>query len=148
MVTIHNQVLDVHPVDGHPGQRTVRIEYDIVASPDDPMVGAVVYERVQVHGVDLLDAPVPANSRPLVTHQESFTVEAGEHHRVVETIVHRTSLDVEQDWWNTGSGGETQPLAEWMDHIVAEIRLNGGLVDLDQASTPVFTGSWGALGHD
>jgi hypothetical protein len=148
MVSINNPSLEVTVIAGHPGQRTVRVEYDIVASPDDSMVGAEVYERVQVHGIDLHDAPVAANSRPLVTHQESFTVEKGEHHRVVNTTVHRASLDVEQDWWNTGLGGETEPLAEWIDHLVAEIRLSDGLVDIDQASTPVVTGSWGALGTD
>jgi hypothetical protein len=148
MVRIHNQTLAVVPVEGHPGRRTVRVEYDIVANEGDAMIGAEIFERVQVHGVDLHDAPIPANSRPLVTHQESFTVEKGERHRVAETTVHRSALDVEQDWWNTGLGGETQPLAEWSDHLVAEIRLNDGLVDLDQASTPVVTGSWGALGSD
>ncbi|MFW2380605.1 MAG: hypothetical protein ACN4GZ_02520 [Acidimicrobiales bacterium] len=148
MASIHNQILDVSPVEGHPGQRTVRVEYDIVAHPGDAMVGAEIYERVRVHGVDLRDAPVPANSRPLVIHQESFIVEKGERHRVVETTVHRSSLDVEQDWWNTGQGGETQPLAEWVDHLVAEIQLSDGLVEIDQASTPVVTGSWGALGPD
>jgi hypothetical protein len=148
MVRIHNPSLEVMAVEGHPGQRTVRIEYDMVAGPDDAMVGGEIYERVQVHGVDLSDAPVAANSRPLVTLQTSFPVERGERHRVVETIVPRSSLDVEQDWWNTGLGGETLPLAEWTDHLVAEIRLSDGLVDLDQTSTPVVTGSWGALGTD
>ncbi len=148
MVSIHNPHLDVVPVEGHPGQRRVRVEYDMVASADDPMVDAEIYERVQVHGVDLSDAPVAANSRPLVTHQRSFPVGEGEHHMVVDVTVNRSALDVEQDWWNTGQGGEIQPLAEWADHLVAEIRLNDGLVDLDQASTPVITGSWGALGAD
>ena len=148
MVSIHNPSLEVIGVERHPGQRTVRIEYDIVASDGDPMVDAEIYERVQVHGVDLSDAPVAANSRPLATLQTSFRVERGEHHRVVETVLARSALDVEQDWWDTDQAGGTKPIAEFADHLIATLTVSVEGRGIAMATSPVVSGSWGALGDD
>ncbi len=148
MAAIHNPRLEIIPVEGHPGKRVLRVEYDLICADDEVVVGAEIDESVQVHGVDLHDALLPADSRPLITQQASFTAARGTCHRIVEQPVHRSSLDVEQDWWNTGLGGETQPLAEWIDHLVAEIQLSVDGKDLGKATTPVVTGSWGALGAD
>jgi hypothetical protein len=148
MAAIHNPNLKIIPVEGHPGRRILRVGYDLVAAPGDALVGVEVDESIQVHGVDLHDALVPPNSSPIATHHATYTVGEGTRPRVLELAVHRTSLDVEQDWWNTGLGGETQPLAEWIDHLVAEIELNVDGEGIDQATTSVVTGSWGALGTD
>lgn len=146
MASIHNAKLEIVPVEQHPGRRVVRVSYDLIADPD--LVGTEVSETIRVHGSDLHDAPVDANTKPIVTGTSVFTVAEGTSTRTFEETIHRVSLDVVQDWWSTGLGGETQPIAEWSDHVVAEIELTRNEQPVELATTPIVTGSWGALGRD
>lgn len=145
---IENASLEIVPVENHAGQRAVRVSYDLITGPDDDLVGAEIIETIRIRGRDLHDAPVDANNEPLATGKDAFTVIEGVHTRTFERTVDRVALDVEQDWWSTGLGGETQPIAEWVDHVVAEIELTHFEQLVVQATTPVVTGSWGALGTD
>jgi len=148
MPSIHNIDLEIIPVENHPGRRLLRVSYDLTAEPNDDFVGTEISETIRVHGRDLHDAPVDANSKPLAIGKAVFTVAEGTSSRTFEERVDRVSLDVEQDWWSTGMGGEVQPIAEWADHIVAEIELTHNEHLVDRATTSVVTGSWGALGAD
>ena len=66
-----------------------------------------------------------------------------------EQVVPRADLDVEQDWWRTGQGGEVEPIGEFVDHIHAVITIRDEVGRLlVQAETPTVTASWGALGDD
>ena len=74
--------------------------------------------------------------------------QAGAFPRRLATDVHRIDLDVEQDWWRTDHGGGIEPIAEFPDHLVADVTLRIGNNAAATAVTPVLTGSWGALGSD
>lgn len=71
----------------------------------------------------------------------------GTHAQVSEAVVDRVDLDVEQDDWRSTPGGDV-PIAEWLDHLIAEIALSDGSSVVASATTPVVTGSWGPLGSD
>jgi hypothetical protein len=148
MAAIHNAQLEIIPVEGHRGRRVVRVSYDLITSRGDDLVGLEVKETIQVHGLNMHDAPVEPNIEPVTTGEASLSVTEGSSNRSFERAVHRSVLDVEQDWWSTGLGGEVQAIAEWVDHLVADIRLTRNGETIDFATTPVVTGSWGALGSD
>ncbi len=148
MAIIHNTHLEIIPVENRAGERLLRVTYDLTSEAGDDLVGATISETIRVRGRDLHDAPVFANSEPFAIWDDTFALSEGTSSRTLEQTVHRFSLDVEQDWWSSGEGGETQAIAEWVDHIVAEIELTHNDELLDQATTPVVTGSWGALGTD
>ena len=143
---LEHPTIEVDSIPGRPGRRCLRVCYDLVVDSANPAVGGVVNERIVVSAVDLGDAPMAANPNPIVVLEASFAAEAGRATRCREAVVARTALDVEVDWWSSGNGGETVPIAEWVDHVSAIIQ-----VDVDgsarcDATTPVITGSWGALG--
>lgn len=148
MASIKNTHLEVLPFDEHVARRVVRVDYDLVAGPDDEVGSVEVREAIRVRGVGLGDAPVGANSIPVAVSESTFTLQEGTSRRTFEQVVRRSELDVEQDWWSSGNGGETQPIAEWVDHLVADIELSIDNTLVDEASTPIVTGSWGALGSD
>lgn len=131
----------------HPGQRLVRVVYHLVTGPDDRAVGFRAKERVVVQGIELGGDPIAVAQDPIATFVETHVVRAGDHVRTVEQLVHRVLLDVEHDWWSTGSGGETIPIAEWIDHLVAHIQIEIDDEVVAEALTPVVSGSWGALGE-
>ncbi len=143
---IERPTLEIDRVPGHSGRRRLRVEYHLVIDPDDEIVGHEITERIVVWGVDLGDAPISAGSDPPAVIEDSVTAAAGETVRVNERDVDRVALDVETDWWSSGNAGETLPIAEWPDHVLAHIRLAAGGVTVCEALTPVVTGSWGALG--
>ncbi len=138
--------LTVEEVVGNPGQRLVRVTYHLVAGPDDEAVGHLAKERVVVMGIELDTDPVAAANDPIATSVKTHLVRAGDHVRRIEQLVHRVLLDVEQDWWTSGSGGETIPIAEWIDHLVAHIQIEIDDDVIAEALTPVVSGSWGPLG--
>lgn len=144
---IARQRLAVEEVPGHPGRRLVRVDYDFAVDPRDSIVGHRADERVVIRGIELGGDPIAAAEEPIATLTASFIVAAGDQTRGVEQLVHRVFLDVEQDWWSTGNGGETIPIAEWADHLVALIQIEVDDAAITEALTPVLTGSWGALGE-
>jgi len=146
--TISNATLTVDAVVGHAGQRCVRVAYDIVCDPNDPVVGSTMVERVVIHAVDEHDATAPPRRRPILRCEEALVATAGTDRRTLERIVNRFNLDVQEDWWSTNHGGEPVPIAEWLDHIAADIRLDVGGELAAETTTPTVTGSWGALGQD
>ncbi len=145
---IERPQLTVEEVVGHPGQRLVRVTYHVVADSGDGAVGRLADERVVVMGIDLGTDPIAAANDPIATSVMTHLIGAGDHVRRVEQLVHRVLLDVEQDWWSSGSGGETIPIAEWIDHLVAHIQVEIDDEVIAETLTPVVSGSWGALGPD
>jgi hypothetical protein len=148
MQTIADPTLTVHTVAGHPGQRRVRVDYDVVLDPTDPIIGTTIVERIVVRAVDEHDAATQPPTTPIVDAERTFVAASGIQHRTFEQILHRVDLDVVQDWWSADQGGEPKPIAEWLDHLAAEIGLHLADKLTSRATTPVVTGSWGALGHD
>ena len=148
MATIANPSLSVVTVAGHPGQRRLRVVYDVGCDPADPAAGHPVAEHIAIHAVDEHDAAVRPRPTAILEIDGTFVVAAGTHQRSVEHVVNRVDLDVEQDWWAADQGGEPVPIAEWLDHVAADIRLEFGGGAIAVVTTPTVTGSWGALGHD
>jgi hypothetical protein len=148
VVTISNPVLSIGAVEGHPGERFLQLVYDLSCAPTDPAVGRALVESILVHAVDEHDAPALPRRVPIADMRAMLIVSAGTEHRSVRTIVQRTDLDVEQDWWSSSQSGEPTPIAEWLDHIAADIVLLDGEEPVARATTPTVTGSWGALGQD
>lgn len=146
MASIRNPQLRVESLDGDSPRRRVVVTYELEAIPDEPLVGRELVERVTVHSVDEHDAAVRPNPRPVADRTEDVICEPLVPRRA-EFVVHRTALDVNQDWWSSGPGGEVQPIAEWSDHIAADISLSSSGRIVAQATTPTVTGSWGALGE-
>lgn len=147
-MTISNAVLSIGEVEGHPGERSLHVVYHLSCAPSDPAVGRTLVESVVVHAVDEHDAPALPRRVPIAEVRAAVTISAGTEHRSVRTIVQRTDLDVEQDWWSSSQSGEPNPIAEWLDHIAADVALHDEGELVAQATTPTVTGSWGALGPD
>ncbi len=131
-----------------PGTRYLHIDFDVRVAHDDPHAGRVITEQVTVHGVDVHDAPMRSTTSAVLEHRSAFTAATPLVHRHIEQAVVRADLDVAGDWWATSNEGEPMPIAEWLDHLVAEIVLLDDGAVLCRASSPIVTGSWGALGHD
>jgi len=148
MAAIHDVRLAVGPVDGHPASRRLRVEYELELEPDHPAVGRPVEERTRVRAVDEHDAAVRPATEPAVQTLASFVARAGRTRHAVEATVHRLALDVEADWWAADLGGEALPIAEWLDHLVAEVAVALDGVEVAAATSAVVTGSWGVLGRD
>ena len=147
MVEIRDPEIQVDPVPGHPGQCLLRGSYDLACQPGDAADGQTLVERWTLRAVDEHDAPVIPTGRPITEVETSIRPAAGTEHRVVEHVVRRVDLDVQQDWWASGPGGETEPIAEWPDHVAADIELLVSDEVIATATTPTITGSWGALGR-
>lgn len=148
MVRIADPVLSVEPVAGHPGERRLVVTYTIEVPPGDPVIGGAIVEEATVRPLDVHDAPTAP--MPLEVQMEHrMRVERAESlQRRLASDVHRIDLDVEQDWWDTDQAGGFQPIAEFLDHLVAEVCLRVDDTVIATAETPVVTGSWGALGKD
>jgi len=148
MVRITSPRLVIGPCDpDRPGSRRIRIDYDVQLPSGDPVTGLEVAERLVLVAVDRHDAPARPRAEPVAVLDGRF-VALGDTHRSIERDVARASLDVGADWWTTDDGGGTVPIAEWPDHLVARVELALGDRLVAEASTPVVTGSWGALGPD
>ncbi len=148
MVELRDPVLTVEPVEGHPGQRRLRVGYEIDCGASDRIAGREVGERISVHAIDEHDAAVRPTREPIVESTDLFAVDEGTTRRESDWVCRRVDLDVQQDWWSSSPGGDPIPIAEWRDHIVADITLTMSGRVIAQVQTPVVTGSWGAIGHD
>lgn len=122
------------------------VEFDLDVPPEGLTADELV-ESVTVRAADLGDAPVkPSDLRIELRRAPSPHGRPG-HHRF-ERQVARVELDVEQDWWRSGLGGEVEPLSEFVDHLVADITVRAVGPIVATAETSVVSGSWGALGSD
>lgn len=147
MVTIVDPELRVEAVDGHPGERRLVVTYAIHVPPFDPDLGAILSEDVVVTARDEHDAPVLPSE--LEVHlRDDVRAQLGATPRELTTDVHRVDLDVEQDWWRINEGGGFEPIAEFVDHLVARVTLRVDGIIVAMAASPTITGSWGALGDD
>jgi hypothetical protein len=147
MVTIVDPQLRVETLEGHPGERRLVVTYSLHVLPFDDDLGATLSEDVTVTAHDEHDAPVLP--RDLEVHlRDQVVAEPGVTARELTTDVHRADLDVEQDWWRITEGGSFEPIAEFVDHLVARVTLRSGDLVIATAVSPPITGSWGALGSD
>jgi hypothetical protein len=147
MVTIVDPQLRVEPVEGHPGERRLVVTYSIQVPPFDPDLGATLREDVLVTARDEHDAPVFPSELEVHLRGE-VTAQPGVTPRTLTTDVHRADLDVEKDWWRINEGGGFEPIAEFVDHLVAQVTLRVDDLIVAMATSPTITGSWGALGDD
>lgn len=148
MAAIQRAELEVLRVEDDSAQRRLRVAYELALPAGDDLEGVEVAEEIVVHGISLADGLSRANSHPITIHHDTFVAARGGTARRFEKLVHRNDLDVEQDWWRAGQGGETEEIAEWIDHLVADIRLEHSGRIVDQVTTAVVSGSWGVLGED
>lgn len=147
MVKILDPELHVERMEGHPGSRRLVVTYRLEVALDEPSVGDVLHDEAVVTARDLHDAPV-FPSRVEFRFGGELQVEGGTVDRRLERVVHRADLDVEQDWWDTDLAGGTMPIAEFADHLIATVTVSAGDHELGRATSPVVSGSWGALGSD
>lgn len=145
---IVNPRLRVEHVDRHPGERRICVSCEIETLPDDPTIGMALREEATVSARDERDAPVFPSDLKVYLRDDVTLEHHGLIERTLKTDVHRVDLDVEQDWWRINEGGGFEPIAEFVDHLVAEVRLTLGDEIVATAITPTVTGSWGALGAD
>jgi hypothetical protein len=148
MPEITDPALAIELIEGHPGKRRVRVSYRLVTDAADPAAGRSLRQRIELHAVDEHDAAIPPSRRPVTIIEDTVPADAGTRSRIAEWIVDRVELDVEQDLWRTMPDGHQEPIAEWLDHLVAEVTLSDGEILVALATTPEVTGSWGALGSD
>lgn len=148
MADIERPSLEVAKVPQQDGLRRIRVSYNLVPSASDDHTEHTVTEQIVVHGIDREDAPVDPEIEPLLCGSDSYVMADGAVARVFERDLSRYRLDVEQDWWSTAQDGSVRPIAEWADHLVAEIRLTVDDTLVAAATTAVLSGSWGALGRD
>jgi hypothetical protein len=151
MPIILNPQLLVSPVPDQPpfsARRRVVVSYELDIEHDDVLIGESVIERAVIVARDLHDAPVPPRELRLEVDRSDLRPVPGRCNRRLSFTVNRTELDVEEDWWRTGNGGEIEAISELPDHLVAEVSLIVHDEVVAEATTPVLTGSWGALGSD
>lgn len=148
MVRIIDPELHVEHVDGHPGDRRLIVTYRLEIAGGDAVVGAVAHDEVVVTAHDEHDAPIlPAHIEFRFGDRLSID-RPGTVDRRLDCVVHRVDLDVERDWWDTDQAGGTTPIAEFADHLIATLTVSVDGRGVATASTPVVSGSWGALGDD
>ena len=147
MVNIVDPQLRVEPIEGHPGERRLVVTYTLQVLPFDEDLGATLNEDVTVTAHDEHDAPVLPSD--LEVHlRDEVVAEPGVTPRELRTDVHRADLDVEQDWWRVTGAGSFEPIAEFVDHLVARVTVRAGDTIVATAVSSPITGSWGALGDD
>jgi hypothetical protein len=147
MSTFFDPTLTVEPVADHDAQRRLRVVYELDLKPGDRLIGQTIGEHVVVHAVDEHDAAAFPAREPVAEQHATFVGATGLQRREVEFTVHRSALDVQQDWWSSGPAGEVRPIAEWPDHIAADIHLSLSGHVVAETTTRTVTGSWGALGE-
>lgn len=144
---LRDPVLTIGQVEGDDRHRLAIVTYTLELEPSDHLVDRPVDERVRLHAVDEHDAAVRPESRPIAVRHHSYPGRAGSTARRVEMVVTRDALDVQRDWWSSGPGGETRPIAEWPDHIAADVVLSRCGRVVASVTTPTVTGSWGLLAN-
>jgi hypothetical protein len=148
MVKIVEPELHIEHVDGHPGERRLIVTYRLEVAPGEPVIGSTVQEAVVVTAHDEHDAPVFPSQVEFRFGGEVLVEGAGAIEQRLEREVHRVDLDVEQDWWDTDQAGGTEPIAEFADHLIATLTVSVEGREVATATSPVVSGSWGALGSD
>lgn len=147
MPAIRDAQLEVQDVFDHPGRRRLVVRYVVEVADDDPLIGRSLRARAVVHGIDAGDAPVPPRPVQVEVGDTQIELTAGRLVREHRRVVHRTDLDVEEDWWRADDAGFPEPIAELVDHLGGEVTLLDGEQEVARADLPVVTGSWGALGE-
>ncbi|MEL6890930.1 MAG: hypothetical protein AAFP84_05000 [Actinomycetota bacterium] len=148
MTSVRDPVLTIGRLDDDEQHRRATISYALELETDGRLAGHHIDELVRLHAVDEHDAAVHPDSRPIAEHHDSYAPAVGTNERAVELVVERDQLDVQRDWWSSGPGGETRPIAEWPDHVAADIVLSRSGRVVATAMTPTVTGSWGILADD
>jgi hypothetical protein len=138
----------VEKVEGRPGERRLVVTYVLDVAPDDPAFDAILSEDVTVTARDEHDAPIFPSDLEVRLRGEISPALARSTTRRLTIDIHRVDLDVEQDWWRIDAGGSFEAIAEFRDHLVADLRLSIDDRIVATATTPTITGSWGALGRD
>lgn len=148
MVKILEPELHVERIEGRPGERRLVVAYRLEIAPGEPIVGGVIHDEAVVTAKDEHDAPVFPAHVDFRFGGEVPVDAAGTIERRLEREVHRFDLDVEQDWWDTDQAGGTKPIAEFADHLIATLTVSVEGRQVATATSPVVSGSWGALGAD
>lgn len=148
MVKIVEPELHIEHIEGHPGRRRLVVTYRLEVAPGDPAIGGVIRDEAVVTAHDEHDAPVFPSHVQFRFGGEPTVAAAGTIQQRLEHEVHRFDLDVEQDWWDTDQAGGTKPIAEFADHLIATLTVSVEGHQVATATSPVVTGSWGALGAD
>ena len=148
MAELIDPVLSIETIEGDPRHRRATVRFSLGLASDDELVGQEIEEFVRLHAVDEHDAVARPNMRPIAEHRTTSTARPGRHVRIVEFVLARSDLDVQEDWWSSGPGGETRPIAEWPDHVAADVALSRSGEVVTSATTPTVTGSWGVLADD
>ena len=148
MVKILEPELHIERIEGRPGERRLVVTYRLDIAPGDPVVGSVVHDEAVVTAKDEHDAPVFPSHIEFRFGGEASVETAGTIERRLEHEAHRFELDVEQDWWDTDQAGGTKPIAEFADHLIATLTVSAEGSAVATATSPVVSGSWGALGAD
>ena len=146
MVSISHPVLAVEEVPAHADRRLLVVEYDLEVSPDEAR-DVELDESVVVRAIDIGDAPFRPSDLRVELHRGPDDYANPQRRRFTRQVA-RVELDVEQDWWRSGQGGEVEPVSEFADHLIAEITVRRVGPVVATAKTPMVTGSWGALGAD
>ncbi|MGI9614754.1 MAG: hypothetical protein ACR2QO_17720, partial [Acidimicrobiales bacterium] len=110
-------------------------------------IGLNTVERATVRDHDLHDASTKTQPLAIVIERTGVVGEPGRYERELTCDVYRVDLDVQQDWWRTGHGGQIEAIMEMPDHLIAEIDVVVGATRGARATTPIVSGSWGALGQ-
>lgn len=148
MAALHDPVLSIDAIEGDPRRRLVTVRFALELDTDDHLVDHEIEQLVRLHAVDEHDAAVRPDTRPIAEHRTTFVGRAGRDDREVDFAVDRADLDVQQDWWSSGPGGETRPIAEWPDHIAADVVLSRLGRVVATVTSPTVTGSWGVLAQE
>lgn len=149
MPTIVEPSFRVDPVPGKPGRRRLVVSYVLEFDEGDlaAEIGSDTVERATVRDHDLHDAPTKTQPLAIVIERTGVVGEPGRYERELACEVNRVDLDVQQDWWRTGHGGQIEAIIEMPDHLIAEIEVVVGATLGTRTTTPVVSGSWGALGQ-
>ena len=148
MVKIVEPELHIEQIEGRPGERRLVVTYRLEIATGEPVVGGVIHDEAVVAAEDEHDAPVFPAPVEFRFGGQVLVERAGTIERRLEREVHRIDLDVEQDWWDTDQAGGTKPIAEFADHLIARLMVSIEGREVATATSPVVSGSWGALGTD
>jgi hypothetical protein len=151
VASVSDAELSIEPDPERPNRRRVTVRFRVGFTPAEQAVRQVFSERVTLRSVPN-DDPAdhgPVHSLNLVLADDAVIAEGPQAERVVAASVPRHVLDVDEDWWQTAEDGTTQPVAEYVDRLVAEIELVAYVPPPPlQVRTNTVSGSWGVLGDD
>jgi hypothetical protein len=151
VATLSDAELSIEPDPDRPNRRRVTVRFRLAFTPAEQAVGQVFSERVTLRSVPN-DDPAdhgPVHSLNLVLADDAVVAAGPATEREVTRSVPRHVLDVDEDWWQAAEDGTTQPVAEYLDRVVADIELVAYAPPPPlHARTNTVSGSWGVLGRD